>query len=420
MKLVRPVSVVGAAALALSTLVAPASAADVNRNPIGFLAGPATGLSNPAAVTLDKAGNRYVANGVTASVTVYAPGASGNAAPSRTISGDATTLVGPRSVAVADDGTLYVGDLFGVGTNKVAVFAPGANGNVAPLRVIAGDQTGLAWPSGLALDSAGRLFVANREGDSVTVYIPGASGNASPLRTIAGASTGLDGPSGVALRGDNTVHVVNSGSESVSTFPAGASGNVSPTRTIVGANTGLDSIYGLALDSRNNIYVANSGFGGPGAISVFAPAAQGNVAPLIRLTGANTDLFAVFGVAVDTRHKILATVGAGTSALLTFAPLVPLPPTAVRALKVSGTAGALTRAVTWKAPADNGGARITGYRITVKKGTRTLISKLVRPSRTRFVLERADLRDGKNKVIVVARNKAGLSPRSSVVFRVVK
>src|SRR5439155_211930 len=78
--------------------------------------------------------------------------------------------------------------------NSITVYAPGANGDVAPDRAIVGDQTGLSSPSGLALDASGRIYVTNQgdlfgENASVEIFSSGASGNAAPLARIAGGST---------------------------------------------------------------------------------------------------------------------------------------------------------------------------------------------------------------------------------------
>jgi len=59
------------------------------------------------------------------------------------------------------------------------------------MATIAGVNTGL-FPTGIALDGAGNIYVANQ--GSITVYAAGASGNATPIATIAGVNTGLNVP----------------------------------------------------------------------------------------------------------------------------------------------------------------------------------------------------------------------------------
>jgi hypothetical protein len=86
--------------------------------------------------------------------------------------------------------------------DRVTVYLAGAKGNIAPIARIAGKETGIGQPRGIALDSFGRAYVTNEcvrrfEGDphkslrdqlgcwqSVTVYPAGANGDATPIATI--------------------------------------------------------------------------------------------------------------------------------------------------------------------------------------------------------------------------------------------
>jgi outer membrane protein assembly factor BamB len=82
----------------------------------------------------------------------------------------------------------------------VTVYPQNANGNVAPIRTIAGPATGLDTPVEVTFDSSGKIYVVNRDGNSVTVYAANANGNVAPLHTIAGMNTLLHLPAGMALR----------------------------------------------------------------------------------------------------------------------------------------------------------------------------------------------------------------------------
>lgn len=400
--------------LALSSF---AYSAVVNKAPKSYLLGPGTSISTPSGVALDSQGNRYVSNLGTDSVTVYAPDASGNSAPIRTIQGSNTQLVGPRSITVDADGRIYVGDLFGAGSDKVAVFAPGADGNVAPERVITGDNTMISWAQGLAVDSTGRLYVANRNTSTIAVFAPGSDGNITPLRLINGPATGLDEPMNIALTAGNILHVVNSGSSSITSYASGAAGDASPTRTISGANTGLAALSGLAADSLGNLYVISSF--GEISVSVFGPTASGNVAPHTRLTGAETDLNTAYGLAI-TENRDLVVPSYFGDALLTYSPFVPVPtpPTVVRLLSVSGKADSAKRTVSWGKPKSDNGAPITGYQVSVTSKGKTIFKKKLPAGQLKLAIRKSSLRAGKNLITVQARNSYGLSPKKSVVVTV--
>jgi hypothetical protein len=203
-------------------------------------------------------------------------------------------------------------------------YAPGAIGDVRPIRTISGnkatDQTGLNDPVALAADLALNLYVLNssggpNRGGSITVYSPNANGNVAPIRTIAnGASdskTHLESPAGLALDSAGKVYVTNDGSiggdsDSITIYAAGISGNIAPIATIAGSNTGLKLPEGVAVDSNGRIYVTNDGngeednaFADPAdSITVYAPNSSGNVAPIARINGPLTGLGHPRGIAV--------------------------------------------------------------------------------------------------------------------------
>jgi len=89
---------------------------------------------------------------------------------------------------------LYARSSLGRDPLTITVYAPGASGNATPTATIGGGSTGLVNPVGIAVDGAGNIYVANSAKNTVTVYAAGASGNATPTATIAGGNTGLSGP----------------------------------------------------------------------------------------------------------------------------------------------------------------------------------------------------------------------------------
>ncbi len=71
---------------------------------------------------------------------MYAPGANGNSVPLRTIYGPSTGLDGPNGVALDAADTLYVANtrpIYVANTRlpggSITVYAPGTGGNAAPL-----------------------------------------------------------------------------------------------------------------------------------------------------------------------------------------------------------------------------------------------------------------------------------------------
>lgn len=277
------------------TVHAPRASGNVA--PLRTISGDLTGLEVPYGVALDTAGNLYVTNGNPSIITVYAPGARGNVAPIRTIRGALTGLNNPIGLALDATGALYVANNDG-NVSSITVYAPGASGNVAPLRTIMGPLTGLTSVHGVALDAGRKLYVTNgdthRGGPhSIMVFAPGATGNVKPLRTIMGDLTRLSSPDGVALDVTGTLYVANFPAHSVTVYAPGATGNVSPLKTLrVQQPVLLDletagNPVGLALDATGTLYVANLA---AHSITVYAPGATGNMAPLRTISGGRTGL----------------------------------------------------------------------------------------------------------------------------------
>jgi hypothetical protein len=152
----------------------------------------------------------------TPEIVVFAPGSSGTVTPSRTISGTATTLVmaTPEYVFIqfGADGSLALNDADTTGNASIDVFAPGASGNAAPRR-IAGTATGLNSASltvvgsttnakgltwGVGIDATGATYAAQYGSQSITNgqvlrFAPTASGNVPPESVLGGPLTGFGG-----------------------------------------------------------------------------------------------------------------------------------------------------------------------------------------------------------------------------------
>jgi len=235
-----------------------------NSDPIASIAGIATGLASPNGIAVDSNGDVYVANasgGVdgSGSIAVYPAGVTGNGTPIAAIAGANTTLFFPSALSLDLAGEIYVTNPLGGPDlrGSVAVFAAGINGNVPPVATIVGANTGLDYPNGIATDASGKIYVANAgyqngDPDTVTVYAAGSNGDVAPIATITGANTGLANPTGIALDSNGNIYVANSGGaigaeDSVTVYQPGANGNASPLYIIYGGLTGLGAPKGIAI-----------------------------------------------------------------------------------------------------------------------------------------------------------------------------
>jgi hypothetical protein len=229
-----------------------AAGATGNVAPVGTISGSNTGLSDPEGVAIDPVnGDIYVANTAGGSseygtITVYAPGNYGNVAPIATIAGYSTGLSSPEGLVLDASGNIYVPN----GNATITVYAAGSNGDVAPTATIGGSYTKLSSPYQVALDSSNNIYVANYQGSTginVLEFAAGSNGNLAPIKTIAGTKTKLDGTDGIALDGSGNEYGANYTSNSITVYKAGSNGNRKPIRFIEGSKTELDGPEGITI-----------------------------------------------------------------------------------------------------------------------------------------------------------------------------
>ncbi|HEY1712409.1 MAG TPA: beta-propeller fold lactonase family protein [Solirubrobacteraceae bacterium] len=247
--------------------------------PIRRITGSLTGLASPEQIAADRSGNLYVANSA-GSITVYAPAATGNAAPLRKIAGAATGLGGGVfGIAVDAAGHVYVSNHY---RNSITEYAAGANGNVAPIATLAGAATGVQLPTGIGLDPAGHLWVDNAGG--ITEYPAGVNGNVAPIAAISGPQVS----SSSVLAFDAAGHLfvnetvpgpASSSGYTVEEFAAGATGNPAPIATLHGPGTGLNGPSGLAFVPGMPEQLLVSNIFGAGSVTQYGLPADGDVTP---------------------------------------------------------------------------------------------------------------------------------------------
>lgn len=279
-----------------------------NRAPDAVIAGPLTTLSTPRALQIDPVTDRlYVANQRAGSILVFSPAstASANVAPSAILGGTNTGLSSP--VAIALDTTkniLYVAD----GTT-IFIF-----GNISTLR--GPTNTGAAQSfiagftiSGMIVDPANNiLYVADAADNTVAIYqsANAQTGIGFAAGTIVGPDTGLSKPTGVVLDSAGRLIVSNPGTPSLTAYanPTAATGDALPATIIQGNSTGLSSPAQMAATnsiSNGALFVADPT---ASVVLIYSPISTvtGNVnlAPSAQLAGATTTLSSPLGIALDS------------------------------------------------------------------------------------------------------------------------
>jgi hypothetical protein len=167
----------------------------------------------------------------------------------------------------------------------------GASTSSALPQTAALPQTELA-PARPLSGASDLLYVGNTGNNSITVYNHAAQGNTAPLYVIAGSRTGINSPGQLSADAQGNLYVANGSSLDSGTNPGvlvfahGANGNVSPIRNISGPSTGIKNVRAMIVDkTTGNIFVADNGVGAgdESTLMVFPPNATGNIAPLARM-----------------------------------------------------------------------------------------------------------------------------------------
>jgi len=235
-------------------------------------AGSSARFRNPWGVTVDKEGNIYVTDSQNNIIRKIDP--SGLAS---TLAGVAASFYNPTGIAVDSAGVLYVSDTGNHTIRKIT--ASGIVSTFAGSAGLAGrtDGAGAAArfnsPFGIAVDSAGNLYVADT--DNHTIRKITADGTVSTFAGTAGSAGRVDGlavaarftnPRGVAVDRSGNVYVGDTENHAIRKItPGGDVSTLAGSLGILGSADGsggaarFNKPRGLAMDTMGNLYVADTG-----------------------------------------------------------------------------------------------------------------------------------------------------------------
>jgi uncharacterized protein (TIGR03437 family) len=251
--------------------------------------GPATAasLDQPSGVTVDAAGNLYIADynnqrirKVTSGGIITTVAGDGGSK----FSGDGGPAIGaslaePAGVAVDRAGNLYIADARSQRVRKVSptgtISTVAGNGT----QDFSGDggpatSASLSWPKGVAVDSAGNLYVADDENLRIRKVSPGGT-----ISTVAGNGTvGFSGdggpatnawlhwPHGVAPDSAGNLYIADAGNHrirkvnsagTITTVAGNGSAGFSGDGSLA-TSASLNYPRGVAVDGAGNVYIADA------------------------------------------------------------------------------------------------------------------------------------------------------------------
>ena len=185
----------------------------------------------------------------------------------------------PEGIAVDSVGNLYVADTYNQTIRKIT-----PSGNVTTLAGTAGsggqaDGLGPAatfnYPQGVAVDSAGNVYVADTQNNRIREVSPAGAvttiaGGAANYADGIGSAAGFNAPTGIAVDASDNLYVADSGDDAIRKIspdhvvttlagnpvasiavPSGADGT-GPAARFYRPN-------GVAVDGAGNVYVADTG-----------------------------------------------------------------------------------------------------------------------------------------------------------------
>lgn len=300
---------------------------DATANPLTLVAGTKYTFAFYAVSTNNTSADKllYVANQT--SITAYPLTAQGNVAPVRTLQGPATGLTAPVAVTTDSAGNLFVANsiIVPVGppgefdySTRVEVFAEGASGNTAPIRTFDLSDIGSNYPTAIAVDSAGRIYiVADRFNLAVSVFSP----TGTLLKLLPQATLQYPANNGVFFNGglsiDKRQNLIVSGDDCGPencvdlsfVLPANATSTTAPLYSLAPFIDQSTDAVAYAKDADLLFTLSRSG-------TILFDQQNAANAPILRRTTVSTQPDVWRSVAVDTTGKYAFLAGANANAIL--------------------------------------------------------------------------------------------------------
>ena len=237
-------------------------------------------FNHPAAVALSNAGNVYVADSrnnlirMATAAGVVTTFAGSGAAGAVNDTGVAASFSNPSGIAVDNAGNVYVADTDNALIRMITpagLVSTFAGSGTAGSANGAGAAASFDHPTGIAVDNAGNVYVADKGNNLIRMITPAgvvstlAGSGAAGSTNGTGAAASFNSPTGVAVSSVGNVYVADGRNNLVRRITAaGVVSTLAGTGTTGAVNGAIASASfnnpaGVALDSAGNVYVADGG-----------------------------------------------------------------------------------------------------------------------------------------------------------------
>ncbi|HTI58539.1 putative Ig domain-containing protein [Mucilaginibacter sp.] len=240
--------------------------------------GKAASFSYPIAIATDASGNFYVTETVNSLVRQITPGAvvstfAGKAGKTGYADGQgsAALFASPSGVAVDGAGNLYIADAL---NNRIRKISPGGLVSTYAGNGTAGSTNGPALqasfnnPTGLAIDASGNLYVVDQKNNMIRLVsasgiVSTFAGNGLPGNANGPAlQASFNQPQGIAVDASGNVYVSDQNyirKISLGMVSTFAGSGAQGFADGPGAAASFNHPYGIAIDAEGNLFIADTG-----------------------------------------------------------------------------------------------------------------------------------------------------------------